>query len=94
MALKLRSVHSKPHSVPNDEMQSLIDFGKVEDILDFSVQPVSKTVNQKGVKQHPPKLHKKMVATEAVELLGLKPEIDKYVNDTVQISEYNETGLQ
>ena len=80
------SVYNGPQNVSNNGMQSLIDFGRIEDILDFSVQPTSTTLNQDGPKQRP-KLRKKMIATEPVELLELKPNIDKYVNDKQQSSE-------
>ena len=57
---------------------SVIDFGNVEDILDFSVHPLSEMMN---IKKQRPKLHKKIIAAEPVKLLELKPKIDKYVND-------------
>ena len=54
-----------------------IDFDNVEDILDFSVHPLSTTSNSK----QRPKQRKKMTAAEPVKLLELKPKIDKFKGD-------------
>ena len=51
-----------------------IDFDNVEDILDFSVHPLSTTSNSKQRS----KQRKKMTAAEPVKLLELKPKIDKF----------------
>ena len=58
----------------NEDMHLVIDFDNVEDILDFSVQPLSETANRK-------KQRRKMIATEPIKLLELIPNIDNYVND-------------
>ena len=84
-------VYSEAHNnvANNEEMQLVIDFDNVEDILDFSVQPLSETANRK--KQRP-KLRKKMIATEPVKLLELKPKIDNFANDEEKNSEYHEVS--
>ena len=56
----------------------VIDFDNVEDILDFSVRPLSEIMN---AKKQRPKQRRKMIAAEPVTLLELKPKIDKFVND-------------
>ena len=56
---------------------SVIDFGNVEDILDFSVHPLSEAPNRK----QRPKQHKKKIATEPVKLLELMPKIDSFNGD-------------
>ena len=62
-----------------EEMRLLIDFENVEDILDFSVHPLSEAPDSN--KQYSTKLHRKMTAEKPVTLLDLKPKIDNYVND-------------
>ena len=82
------SVFIETHNVANGkDLHLVIDFENVEDILDFSVQPSSETANRK-------KQHKKMVATDPVRLLELKPKIDNYVNDEEQISEKHEASQE
>ena len=80
------SVFIEEYNAANEEdVYVNIDFENVEDILDFSTQPLSETPNRR-------KKHKKMIATDPVKLLELKPKIDNYVNDQGQISENHETG--
>ena len=79
------SAYTKACDVPNEQL--VIDFDNVEDILDFSVRPSSENVN--GKKQRP-KLRKKMIAAEPVELLELKPKIDKFINGKALNSERSE----
>ena len=70
---------SVAHNVASrEEMELVIDFDNVEDILDFSVCPYSETANAKNQR---PKLRKKMVTTEPVKLLELKTRIDNFMND-------------
>ena len=71
--------------------QLVIDFDNVEDILDFSVRPLSENIN--GKKQRP-KQRKKMIAAEPVELLELKPKIDKFINNKVVNSEVDHESKQ
>ena len=72
-----------------EETQLAIDFDNVEDILDFSVRPLSEAPNKK----HRPKQRKKITATEPVKLLELKPKIDNF-NDDEQSSKSNDMGLE
>ena len=65
----------------------VIDFENIEDILDFSVCPLSKAnlnLKQRLARQH------KITAKDPVKLLELKPVIDKYVNDVQKDSENTE----
>ena len=83
---------SVAHSVTSrEEMELVIDFDNVEDILDFSVCPYSETAN---TKMQRPKLRKKMVTTEPVTLLELKPRIDNFMNDDEKIYECHEVGQE
>ena len=66
-----------------DEIQPIIDFDSIEDILDFSLHSPTEASNSKGDKEHPPRL-RKMIAQEPVKLLELKPIIDNFVDDQVQ----------
>ena len=79
------------HVASREEMESVIDFDNVEDILDFSVCPYSETAN---TKKERPKLRKKMVATEPVKLLELKPKMDNFVNDDEKVDECHEVGQE
>ena len=86
------SVYNEARDASNEEeMELVIDFDNVEDILDFSVGPSSETANRR---KQPTKLCKKMVATEPVKLLQLKPEIDNFVNDGGKSSENHEVGQE
>ena len=60
-----------------EDTQLAIDFDNVEDILDFSVRPLSEAPNRK----QRPKQRKKITATEPVKLLELKPKIDNFNGD-------------
>ena len=85
---KSTNVFTEIDKAANEEDTHLvIDFENVEDILDFSVQPLSETANRKNRKQR-----KKIIATDPVKLLELKPKIDNYVNDGGQISENHEAA--
>ena len=84
------SVFDETHNATNyseEDTHLVIDFENVEDILDFSVQPLSETANRKKRKQR-----KKLIATDPVKLLELKPKIDNYVNDGGHISENHEAS--
>lgn len=84
------SVFIETDNAANEEdMQLVIDLENVEDILDFSVQPSSETTNRKKKKQR-----KKMIATDPVKLLKLKPKIDSYVNDVGQITENHKVSIE
>lgn len=74
-----------PKIANEQDMLLNIDFDNVEDILDFSVQPASKSVNSKSPKR-PPKLLK-VIAEDPVKLLELQPIISKFVADEGQNSE-------
>ena len=81
---------SVAHNVASrEEMELVIDFDNVEDILDFSVGPYSETAN---AKKQSYKLHKKMVTTEPVKLLEVKSKIDNFVNNDGKIYECHEVG--
>ena len=81
------TVFIETDNAANEDMHLVIDFENVEDILDLSVQPLSDTANRKKRKQR-----KKMIATDPVKLLELKPKIDSYVNDAEQITENYEAA--
>ena len=85
-------ITEKPESSVNKEVhdteeQMTIDFGNIEDILDFGASSSSETVN---VKKRPPGRHK-ITAKDPVILFELKPMIDKYV-DAVQIDSEDDEG--
>ena len=83
---------SVAHNVASrEETDLVIDFDNVEDILDFSVCPYSETAN---AKKQRPRLRKKMVTTEPIKLLELKPNIDNFVNDDEKIDECHEVGQE
>ena len=70
-----------PQRANAENIQLIIDFDNIEDILDFSLHSPTEAPN--GDKQRPPRL-RKLVAQEPVKLLELKPIIDNYVDDEIQ----------
>ena len=63
-----------------EELELVIDFDNIENILDFNAHSSSDTVtaSSRSLTQNPPR-PRKMIATKPVKLLKLKPVIDNYV---------------
>ena len=72
-----------PQTANADEIQPIIDFDSIEDILDFDLHSPTEASNSKSDKERPPRL-RKMIAQEPVKLLELKPIIDNFVDDQAQ----------
>ena len=74
-----------PQTANAENIQLIIDFDNIEDILDFNLHSPTdhEASNSKGDKKRPPML-RKMIAQEPVKLLELKPIIDYFVDDDVQ----------
>ena len=80
---KTNVYNEAPQTANAENIQLIIDFDNIENILDFSLHSPTEVSNSKSDKKLPPRL-RKMVAKEPVKLLELKPIIDNFVDDDVQ----------
>ena len=72
-----------PQTAKAENIELIIDFDNIEDILDFNLHSPTEASNSNSDKKWPPR-PRKMVAQEPVKLLELKPIIDNFVDDDVQ----------
>ena len=82
----MEKTDSSLHTSNDEETKLVIDFEKIEDILDFNKHVSPKTSTVTNSKKRPPMRHK-IVAKEPVKLLELKPFIDKFADTNGQSSE-------